>query len=115
MTRWEELRKDWLAFHKARPEVWKQFCEFTFDRIKRGFQNYSSDAIFHRVRWEMAIPAYRKGKEFKLNDHYTAFYSRAFMETFPEHDGFFRTRDQPSRWQPAVDLPPLGPEYLDSR
>lgn len=86
------------------------FCQFTLDRIRRGFKNYSADAIFHRIRWEMQKPDYEVGKEFKLNDHYTAFYARAFMKSFPEHYGFFRTRTQVSRYGAPCNLPDLGPE-----
>jgi hypothetical protein len=50
---------------------------------------------------------------FKLNNNYHAFYARSFMEIYPEHDGFFRTRRQISEEQPPVGMPELTPEYFD--
>lgn len=102
-----------MAFHRAHPEVLALFERFTLERIGLGFKNYSADAIFHRIRWEMARPTYAKGEEFKLNDHYTAFYARAFMRQHPEHEGFFRTRVQKSATRGPMTHEPtpadLGP------
>ena len=105
---WEQC----AAFHRLHPEVWSLFEKYTFDRIRRGFKHYSSDAIFHRIRWEMALPSYEKGKEFKLNDHHTAFYARRFMRLHVEHDGFFHTRTQKSKTKTATNLPPIRPDLL---
>lgn len=109
-TRKEQMAEEAAAFHKAHPEVWTMFVLFTRDRIQRGFKAYSSDAIFHRIRWETAKPTYAPGEEFKLNDHHTAFYARRFMRMYPEFAGFFRTRKQLSENQPASTLPPLTPD-----
>ena len=109
-TRHEQLRAEAQAFHNKHPEVWDMFVRFTKDRIQRGFSHYSSDAIFHRIRWETARPDYDKNRDFKLNDHHTAFYGRRFMRMFPEHEGFFRTRKQPSKSQSQSPFPPLGPK-----
>lgn len=89
------------------------FVRFTRDRIGRGFDHYSSDAIFHRIRWESSKPSYKEGEEFKLNDHHTAFYARRFMRMYPQHAGFFRTREQTSRYEDASNRPALGPEDFD--
>lgn len=82
--------------------------------IDRGFKNYSVNAIFERIRWE--IDAGGDGvSAFKLNNNYRAFYSRAFMKKFPQHSGFFRTREQVSSEQnAATDLPELDPAYFDN-
>ena len=37
--------------------------------------------------------------------------ARKFMERYPEHDGFFRTRKQISDEHDATNLPELTPEY----
>ena len=113
-SRYDQMRARCRAFHDGHPEVWDLFVRFTFERIWRGFKNYSADAIFHRIRWEMAQPTYEKGKEFKLNDHYTAFYGRRFMRLYPEHDGFFRLRRQTSKDDDACSLPELTPQDFDS-
>jgi hypothetical protein len=112
-TRLEEMRERCLAFHTEHPEVWTLFEQFTLDRIAKGFKRYSSDAIFHRIRWELSRPTYEKGKEFKLNDHYTTFYGRRFMRKYPQHEGYFRTRHQPSAARSATGLPEPGPQQVE--
>ena len=111
--RYEEMRQQVIEFTEANPDVWRLFCGFTFDLINRGFRNYSANAIFERIRWE-TDQADTDGKStFKLNNNYRAYYARKFMEYWPEHEGFFRTRKQKSEFQTATDLPELTPEFFD--
>jgi hypothetical protein len=109
--RHEEMRQQVIEFNREHPEIWRYFCWFTFGMIDKGFANYSVNAIFERIRWE--IDAGGNGvTSFKLNNNYRAFYARAFMRKYPEHDGFFRTREQTSRDLAPVKLPELMPSYF---
>jgi hypothetical protein len=111
VDRFEEMRQDVIQFNRKHPDVWRLFCGFTFDMINRGFMNYSVNAIFERIRWE--IDAGGDGvTSFKLNNNYRAFYARAFMRKYPAHDGFFRTREQKSRDLAPVNLPELMPSHF---
>lgn len=110
-TRNEEMRDQVKAFNKKHPEVWTLFRDFTFNRIACGFKHYSANAIFERVRWETDVSA--DAKAFKLNNNYRAFYARAFMKMYPEHEGFFRTRHQTSKDDPLTGLPELKPTDYD--
>lgn len=108
-TRQEEMRDQVAAFHRQHPEVWRLFCGFTFEMIHRGYKNYSVNAVFERIRWE--IDSGGDGtNSFKLNNNYRAFYSRRFMNMYPEYNGFFRTRQQPSEERSATNLPELTPK-----
>ena len=108
----DEMRKQVTAFHKNNPEVWDLFCTFTFQVINKGFNNYSVNAIFERIRWEKDVGGDGL-TEFKLNNNYRAFYARRFMKMHPEHDGFFRTRKQTSEDAPSTNKPELTPrDYL---
>ena len=101
------------AFSKQNPFVSVLFIKFTKEIISRGFQNYSAKAIFERIRWETDEADVDGKSSFKLNNNYTAWYARKFMERYPEYDGFFRTRKQISDEQNATHLPELTPEYYD--
>ena len=109
-TRRDELRDHVVDFHKSHPEVWVLFCKFTFEKIHRGFKHYSARGVFHRIRWETGTPDNVGDDEFKLNDHHSPFYARAFMRTHPKYDGFFRLRRQISECEPPSNMPPLGPK-----
>ena len=96
LTRYERMREDFHAFHQQHPEVYRLFARFVAELLERGFTNYSADAVIHRVRWHTQVEA-RDGEGFKINDHFVAFYARLWMREHPEHEGFFRIREQTSR------------------
>jgi len=107
-NREEEMRQQVIKFHKANPLVWRMFERFTFEMVNTGRKHYSVNAVFERMRWEADLKS-GPGNTFKLNNNYRAFYARAFHRRYPELDGFFRTRKQPSKDQDATNLPELGP------
>lgn len=109
ITRLDEMREQVNRFHKDHPEVWDLFVRFTLDRIKRGFRNYSSKAIFERIRWETDSAGGDGVSSWKLNNNYPAFYARRFAKIFPEHAEFFRTRKQTSIYDDPTTLPELSP------
>ena len=52
---------------------------------------YSAKAIFHRIRWESMISG--EG-DYKIDDGWISHYARKFIDDFPQHSGFFKTRDR---------------------
>jgi hypothetical protein len=109
-TRKEEMREQAEKFHRENPEVWKLFCRFTFQLIARGFKHYSAQhGVFSRIRWETDQADVDGKSMFKINNNHSAFYARWFMESYPEHDGFYRTRAQTSGDEAPTNLPPLTP------
>jgi len=76
-------------YHETNPQVYEYFKRFAFEKIARGSKHIGSKAIFERIRWESPMIA---SGEFKINNNFTAFYSRLFMQDFPQHKGIFETR-----------------------
>lgn len=109
MTRYDEMLVQFLNWHAEHPEAWSMFVKFTNQMISKGFQNYSVNAVFERVRWETDIGG-NGVTQFKMNDRYRAFYARMFMDAYPIHRGFFRTRYQISKDKEATGLSPLTPQ-----
>ena len=116
-TRLEEMREQVTRFHEDHPEVWDLFVRFSVEMINRGYKTYSAQSVIERIRWEK--DAGSDGSiSFKINNNYTAFYSRRFMKVYPQHEGFFRTRYQVSDDCDATCLPELTPkdyEYTNDR
>lgn len=113
MTRWDEMMIDAAVYCMESPIVWKLFVKFAFIKISEGYKVYSSDGIFVDIRYETQQPHYELGEEFKVNNNHSAYFARWFMDQYPEHDGFFRTREQPSKKQPALRLKKLKPKDYD--
>lgn len=89
----ETVAERFAAFDEQHPEVWDYFCRFTFELVRAGHLHNSADAVLHRVRWETAVGGgFAGGEAFKINNNYSAYYARKFHETYPEYQGFFRTR-----------------------
>jgi hypothetical protein len=95
-TRMDEIDKAFAGFHADNVQVWKMFLRFTHQVIQRGFDHYSADAIVHRIRWHVNVDT-RSEAEFKINNNFVACYARMFHDTYPEHAGFFRTRERTSK------------------
>jgi len=112
-TRREEMRKQVVGFHNKHPEVWDWFVKFTFERIERGYQHYSVNGVFERIRWELGDVGGDGSKTFKIGNNHRAFYARRFHNMYPDFDGFFRTRKQNSEKKPATNLPEMGPHDFD--
>lgn len=86
------LETAFLEFHEANPQVWDLFVRYTFEVIRAGQRHYSADAILHRIRWHVNIET-KNTDGFKINNNWSAYLARMFMQRFPHHRGFFRTRE----------------------
>lgn len=108
-SRFDEMQEQVTEYHNKYPKVWELFAKFTFDRIGRGFKHYSAKAVFEQIRWETDQANVDPEKQFKVGNNYHSFYARRFMRMYPEHDGFFRTREQTSKRDRPIGMRELGP------
>ena len=102
MSRHAELRRQCQEFHSAHPEAWDLFQRFALEKAALGFEHYSANGVFERIRWETSVGG--QEPELKLNNNYRPFYARRFNRLYP-HLGegeFFRVREQTSTTQPAT-------------
>ncbi len=79
------------AVHRANPHIYALFEAMALRLIQRGWKRYSSDAILHAVRWE-TMHHLADGTLFKINNDWSAFYARKFIQAHPVHGGFFELR-----------------------
>ena len=112
-SRENEINEQAEAFNQKHPQVAKLFVRFALQAIGRGFCHYSAKSIFERIRWETDQADVDGKSTFKLNNNYTCWYSRRFMEVYPQHAGFFRTRTRISAEEPATNMPPLTPHHFE--
>jgi hypothetical protein len=83
-------KENFNEYHKNNPEIYTLFVKFTNMATQRK-KYYSAKAIFHRIRWESMISG--EG-DYKIDDGWISHYARKFMDDFPQHSGFFQTRDR---------------------
>lgn len=121
-SRKQELKEQFLEYHKKNPQVFTLFVQFAEELIGSGRKRGSAHAVMHRIRWHHDVDAGDED-EFKINNNYAAWYSRLFEYKHPQHKGFFKRRRQTSADDPAkiqrvtrsqVDKPDPNPLGLDA-
>ena len=81
----EDVQK-FLAYHKARPEIFEHFKRFAISAYEAGIK-MSAKAVIERLRWELAFE--RKG-EFKLTNSATALYARSLAAVDPRFSRYWK-------------------------
>ena len=86
-SNWQER---FVEYHQENPHVYELVKKYTFEAIASGLTHFSMASIIERIRWFTEIET--SGDKFKINQNYQTYYGRKFMQEFPQHEGFFRTR-----------------------
>lgn len=85
-----DVKTAFEIFHRDNPQVYELFRRFTFQAIDAGRRDFGAKAVMERIRWSSMVET--SGEPYKINNNYTAFYARIFMDSHPEHQGLFQTR-----------------------
>jgi len=83
-----KLQTAFERYDAENPQVWEQFKEIAFDLIERGRKHYGAKAIFEVIRYHRATQT--NDPDFKLNNNFTAFYARKFINLYPQYKDFSR-------------------------
>jgi|SRR5579871_1937002 len=83
--------KRFLDFHIKYPQVYILFEKFAKMLIEKGHKKLGSKMIIERIRWEIATGS-KDQDGFKINNNYTAHYSRLFIKNNPQYKEYFEFR-----------------------
>ncbi len=97
-SRAEQIDRRALEFHEANPRVWELFVVFA-DEARFFRPHFSARAVFHRIRWEVAMTT-DSDDDLKINNNYSPAYAR-WYEEMRGCPGFFRSRRRTSEDAPA--------------
>lgn len=82
---------DFEKYDSENPQIWEAFVHFSFKAIGKGFKRIGARQVFEAIRWETKV----QGNDgFKVNNSYTSYYARKFVEKFPQHKDLFVFRQQ---------------------
>lgn len=85
-------QEEFWQYHNDNPGIYSWIKHFALQAIAAGHKHYAIASIVERVRWHTNI---EMGDDtFKINNTYRPHYARLFMSEYPEHAGFFRTRER---------------------
>lgn len=78
------LQKAFDAFDADNPQIWREFRDMAFRLIDNGYKHYGAKSIIEAIRFHRSVQT-TEGP-FKLNNNYTAYYARKFMNLYPQHE-----------------------------
>lgn len=86
------IEERFRRFDEANPHVYEALERLALGMKRRGAPKWSTKAMFEILRWAYWMMT-NDPEGFKLNNIYTAPYSRLLMANRPELAGFFETRE----------------------
>ncbi len=105
----KSIEEAFREFHKANPKIYELFKEQVLRAQKAGKKKVSSKAIINYIRWEMHVKTTSEDG-YKINDAFTAMYSRKYITDFPHNKDLFEFRHRK-----AMDLGGVvGPTNTDN-
>jgi hypothetical protein len=86
---------DFATFDAANPRVWEAFCVVVAEYRQFGATKWSADAALHVVRWRARTD---------INNDYSAYYARKWLQLNPDARGFFELRASIADAKPSGQL-----------
>lgn len=83
-------RKSFEEYDRENPQIWGEFERRALALLDVGAKRVSAKMLFEVIRYFTHLRA--KDGDFKLNNTFTPFYARKFVERHPEHADAFETR-----------------------
>ena len=83
----KSIEESFNEFHQDNPHIYAYYIRFAIEWLETGANKISSKQIIGRIRWFLDVET--KGKEaeaFKINDAFTAHYSRLFTSQYPQFE-----------------------------
>jgi len=98
---WQHIHDDrgFWDYHRDNPLIYKFFSDICLKYIAMGDTKLSSKHIIEIVRWHYR---WETKEKLKINNNYTAGYSRLFMKDHPQYDGIFEVRGLKARTNKGV-------------
>ena len=66
-------------------ELWEMFVKYSVNLGEKK-KRFSAAGIFHLMRYETLIN--QRGSSFKLDQNWSPYYARKFIEDYPQYDVF---------------------------
>lgn len=87
----KSITENFERFHGEKPEVYKWFTHYAEVYLNKGFKRVSPDFLLHIVRHHIAMEK-SENELYKINNNYSALYSRKLMADNERFNNFFETR-----------------------
>jgi len=78
-------------FHAKNPQVLDRLVSLAHQAIAAGKTRIGAKTLVEVARWHFWLET--EGDEFRINNSFTSRYARLLVETHPEFEGLFETRE----------------------
>lgn len=90
-----DMTEGFWRFHQDNPDVYERLVVMARSMVTRGRSRIGMKMLFEVLRWEYFMST-ETDEPFKLNNNYTAYYSRLIEHNNPELFGVFTKRQSVS-------------------
>lgn len=87
----DDIALHFQRFDSEHPEVWTAIVRIVAHRADQGVRRLSMKLIIEQLRDQLDI-TWNHREMFKINNSYTALYSRKIASEYPQFAHLFRTR-----------------------
>jgi hypothetical protein len=84
------IRDGFNKFNKENPHIYQAFERESLKAIEKGREKISAKLIINWIRWNEFLNS--SDLNFKINDAFTAYYSRLFIKIHPQYSNIFEFR-----------------------
>lgn len=88
----QAAEKRFQVFHAANPEIYMEIVCRARALVANGYRHFGIRAIWEAMRFDAMVRVKHKPGTVKMNDHFTAPYSRLIMSREPDLKSIFETR-----------------------
>lgn len=85
------IHREFQSWASANPKAVALFFRFADEAWEHGRRTIGAKLIVERIRWETAVIT--SGDDYKINNNYTAYLARMYVQSKPERDTLFRFRE----------------------
>lgn len=83
-----KMTKAFWKFHDENPHVLRDLIKLAEQVRSTGHPHWGMKSLFEVLRWQVAVKT-QSGDGFRLNNNFTAYYSRLIEKVDPRFVGFF--------------------------
>lgn len=84
----QRVYSSFKKFHQENPDIYQLFKDLAYE-ARKSFKRFGAKAIWEVLRWETRI---KTGTDYKLNNNYTAAYTRLLIKEDQSFKDFFSIR-----------------------
>ena len=81
-----------ISYMQKNRHIWEAYQKYCLKIVSQGARRIGSKAIIELLRYNESGGDWDKYEDYKINNNYASYFSRIFIEKYPEHKNLFSFR-----------------------